>query len=154
MGSSRKNYGSTAVTAVLYMAVGVLFFIFRSGMLNVPMTVAGVAFIVAGIVSLVNKALISGVFYMIIGALVLLCGWLFVEVVLLVFGVLLFARGLLDLVASFKVNSAFALIASALTIVAGVMLVVSKWAMLDWIFVVLGVLFFADGVMALFGKKR
>ena len=42
---------------------------------------------------------------------------------------------------------------AVLTLAVGVMLIVSKWALIDWFFIVMGVIFIVDGVLGLFGKK-
>ena len=86
-------------------------------MLDVLMTIIGVVFIAAGVVTVLNKMLFQGIVYILIGVVILLGGWLFVEIVLLVFGVLLIARGVLDFAAAFKINSPLTLITSVLTIV-------------------------------------
>ncbi|MBQ8381710.1 MAG: DUF308 domain-containing protein [Clostridia bacterium] len=43
---------------------------------------------------------------------------------------------------------------AALTVVVGVMLVVSKWAMLNWVFIVIGVLLIVDGAMEILGLAK
>ena len=82
-----KFSNNSLLNALLYIAVGILFCVFRSSMLNILMTVVGVLFIVYGIVSIVNKDTVTGVVSIAIGAIIILGGWLFVEIILIIFGI-------------------------------------------------------------------
>lgn len=150
-----KKFNSNLTSALMYIILGVLFCVFRAGVLDWLMTIAGVLFIVFGILDLVKGATTSGIINLAIGAVILLGGWFFLEVVLIVFGILLAVKGAIALINSLKAlnKSIFDIVFSALTVAVGIMLIVSKWALMDWFFVVMGVLFIVDGVLELLGKK-
>ena len=152
---AKKKSNSNITSALIYIILGALFCIFKTGVLNWLMTIAGALFIVFGVLDLVKGATASGIINIAIGAVILLGGWFFLEVVLLVFGILLTVKGAIALTNALKAlnKSFFDILFPALTIVVGVMLIVSKWALMDWFFIVMGIMFVIDGVLALLGKK-
>ena len=96
------NLDKRLVTAVLYVVTGLLFIIFRSGVLNWVMTAIGILFIVQAVFSAVAKNWTSAAIYGVIGLVVILGGWLFLSVVLIVFGVLLVISGVTAFIPEFK----------------------------------------------------
>ena len=150
-----KKFNTNLTSAIMYIVLGALFCIFRAGVLDWLMTIAGVLFIVFGIIDLVKGGTTSGIINIAIGAVILIGGWFFIEVVLIVFGILLAIKGTIALINALKAlnKSVFDIIFSALTLAVGIMLIVSKWALIDWFFVIMGVLFIIDGVLELLGKK-
>lgn len=152
---AKKKINPNLTSALIYIILGVLFCIFKAGVLDWLMTIAGALFIVFGVLDLVRFATTSGIINIAIGAVILLGGWFFLEVVLLVFGILLTVKGAIALANALKAlnKSAFDILFPALTIVVGIMLIASKWALMDWFFIIMGVMFVIDGVLALLGKK-
>ena len=140
--------------AALYILIGVLFIVFKSGMLNWLMTIAGIVFIALGIYDIIKKNMTNGIIEAVIGVVIILGGWLFVEVVLIIFGALLCGKGVSDLIAAFQGSrNVMNIIVAILTLVVGILLIVSKWVMLDWFFIVLGVVFIVEGGLQLLGNK-
>jgi uncharacterized membrane protein HdeD (DUF308 family) len=139
----------------MYIILGVLFCVFKAGVLDWLMTIAGILFIVFGVLDVIKGATTSGIINIAIGVVILVGGWFFLEVVLLVFGILLAVKGTIALVNSLKAlnKRIFDVIFAALTIAVGIMLIVSKWALMDWFFIIMGVMFIIDGVLGLLGKK-
>ena len=146
-----KKVNSSLLTALMYIVVGLLFCIFRASVLNWLLTIVGVLFIVLGVLDALNKNWVPAA----IGAIIILGGWLFVEIVLIVFGVLIALKGVTSLMDALKPRkkSIADIVFAGLTIFVGVMLVVSKWLMLDWFFIVLGIVFIVDGILELCGKQ-
>ena len=70
-------------------------------------------------------------------------------------GVLLAVKGVLALLGALgaKKKNLFSILFALLTVVVGVMLIVSKWAMMDTLFLVIGVLLIVDGAMSLIGAR-
>ena len=153
--AKKKKLNSNLTSALMYIILGVLFCVFKATVIDWLMTIAGVLFIVFGVIDLTKNSTASGVINVAIGIVILLGGWFFLEVVLLVFGILLAVKGTIALINSLKAlnKSFFDILFSALTVVVGFMLIASKWAVVDWFFLVMGVMFIIDGVLALFGKK-
>ncbi len=150
-----KKVNSSLLTALMYIVVGLLFCIFRASVLNWLLTIVGVLFIVLGVLDALNKNWVPAAVDVAIGAIIILGGWLFVEIVLIVFGVLIALKGVTSLMDALKPRkkSIADIVFAGLTIFVGVMLVVSKWLMLDWFFIVLGIVFIVDGILELCGKQ-
>ena len=147
--------GSVIVTAIAYIAVGVCFCIFKAGILSWLMTVVGLLFIIQGVIKLTNKPQnqTEGIVSVVIGAVVLLGGWLFVKLAMLSCGVILVIWSVMGLTRQNGSQKNTAVLYNILTLIAGVCLVISPWAMLDWLFVVTGVLFILKGAFAFMNEK-
>ena len=154
MANSSKKVSNGVVYALLYIVLGVLFIVFKSGMLNWLMTIAGIVFIALGIFDIIKKRLTQGIIETVIGVVIIVGGWLFVEIVLLVFGALLIVKGVTDLIKACQSKSKdfSKILCAVITAIVGILLVVAKWCTLDWFFIVLGAVFIIDGLFALFNK--
>lgn len=143
------------ISALVYIVLGAVLCIFRTQALDWAMTVAGVIAIVIGVLAILKGDLIYGILTTAIGALIILGGWLFVEVILLILGIILCVKGVFELLAClrFPKISLIAILSAVLTIVCGVLLIVSKWKMVDSFLIVIGVIFIIDGIFMFFGKK-
>lgn len=152
---AKRKISDATVYAILYILLGVLFVVFKSSMLNWLLTIAGIALIALGVFDIVRKNLYTGIIEAIVGIVLIVGGWVFVEIVLIVLGAALIVKGAVALVGLIQVHSknAMAIISQILTIVVGVLLIVSKWVMLDWFFIVLGVICIVDGFFALIQKN-
>ena len=71
----------------------------------------------------------------------------------IVFGVLIAVKGVIALLDAVKAKNVANILVAVVTVAVGVMLIISKWVMLDWFFIALGVIFIINGALALFGKK-
>lgn len=140
------------VTCALYAVIGLLLIILKAGSLNILMTIIGALLIVYGIFEILKKNLIQGVVMAVIGAVVIICGWTIAEIVLLIFGILLAVYGVLGIVKNIKAGFP-ALLSPIVTVVIGVLLIVAKWALMDVMCIIAGVIFLINAVLALFGKK-
>lgn len=147
--------GSVIVTAIAYIAVGVCFCIFKAGILSWLMTVLGLLFIVQGIVRLKGNSQnqTEGIVSVVIGAVVLLGGWLFVKLAMLIFGVVIVIWSVMELTQQNGSQKNAAVLYNVLTLIAGVCLVISPWAMLDWLFILTGVLFILKGAFAFMNER-
>ncbi|MBE5737640.1 MAG: hypothetical protein E7348_04485 [Clostridiales bacterium] len=150
-----KAKNNKMIQAIAYLVIGILFCVFQSGMLGWLMTAVGVLLVVMGVSDALSKDYVSAIIKIAVGIVIALGGWLFVEIVLLVLGIVVIINGAKQLLAALKSNKKDIkeLVISIVTIVFGVMLVVSKWAMMDWLFIIIGVLIALEGVLMLLGKK-
>lgn len=142
------------IDAIAYILIGILFCVLKSSVINWLLTIVGVVFIALGIYDIIKNRTNSGVITLVIGLVIILGGWIFVEVVLIIFGILLFIKGVFELASaiSIKVNI-MEIIYASVTALIGVMLIISKWALLDWFFIVLGIIFIIDGILVFFRKE-
>lgn len=143
----------TLIASALYILVGVLFCLLRSSMLEIMMTVVGVLFIMYGVFRALEKDWIPCVIAVAAGVAIIVCGWTVAEIVLLILGIVLIVKGLLDLYnAANRHSGLYAVLGAVLTVLVGILLIVSKFAVIDWLFIVMGVILIIDGVLFLFGK--
>lgn len=145
----------TFLTSLVYIVVGLLLAIFRGDVISWMMTAAGVLLIVFGVIGIVKGNTVYGVIGLVVGILIIVCGWAIVDIAITVLGVLVAVKGFVDLVEALRVkkHNTLPIIYAVLTIVAGILLAVSKWLLLDWFFIIVGVLLVVDGVFGLLGKK-
>ncbi len=151
--TNKTNKSSNALlTAALYILVGVLFCILKGTVLSWLFTVVGVLFLVQGVLSILAKDNIAGAISLVIGLVLLIGGWTIVEIILIVFGILMLVKGGTGLLTLLNGKpSAMQLITMAGTILIGILLIVSRWVIFDWFFIIMGVFFIVDGVVALLG---
>lgn len=151
--ANSKKLDSNILNAILYIAVGILFCIFRSGLLGWLMTIVGIIFVINGVIRFINSDMVAGIVSAVIGVVVILGGWLFVDIVLLVFGILVIIKGVTDLIDAVKSKVTANIITACVTLAVGILLIISKWALMDLLFIILGVIFIANGVLSLLGKE-
>jgi len=141
------------ITCAVYAIIGLLLVILQGGSLGILMTVIGVLLIALGLIDIVKeKDLTKGLIEAVIGVAIIVCGWLIADIVLLVFGFLLIVKGAIDLFNNFKKGWS-AMLSPIVTIVIGILLVIAKWALMDVLCIIAGVIFLINAVLALFGKK-
>ncbi len=148
-----RNILLAVLTAVAYIVIGILFIINKKTALDYIIWIAGIVFIVQGILDLIfGHNTVGGVFEIAIGAIILIIGAANISTVaLIIFGVLIAANGVLSLIQGPKLI--FPMIMSILTIVVGVLLVIGTWAS-DWLFIIIGISLIIDGVLVLLGKQN
>lgn len=141
------------LTAVLYVVVGVLCCVFRADMLKIMFAIIGALFIIKGVLSLLEKDWVNASINIVIGILVIVFAFTdLIDIILIVFGVLIMLSGIQQLVPALKQKDIMPIVAAAVTITVGILLIVSNWVLVDWIFIVIGVIFIVDGILKLLGK--
>ena len=151
-----KKKNSNLTSALLYIAIGVLLFLFPGDALKWAMTVGGAFFVICGIADLLRKYTRSGVINLVIGLVILLGGWLFLDIVLLVLGILIAIKGLFALIDALRGKKSFlGAIFAIISIAVGVILVFGNTAQtLATILKIAGALLAVDGVLGLFTGRK
>ena len=144
---------NSKLTAILYILIGALLCVFRAGLLGWAMTAIGIVLIVSAVLSFISLNVVGGVISTVLAVLVILGGWLFIDILLLIVGILMIVNGVRELLAIKGSKDVLTYVRAALPLVFGLLLVFSKWAMMDWMFLIIGVLIIVDGVLMLLGKK-
>ena len=146
---AKKNNTSNLISAILYILVGVLLIVFKSATLGWAMTIAGVIFIISGVIDLIKKNWMGGAVSLIIGIAILVLGWLATAIVLLVLGLLIAVKGLVALIEEFRKKklSVFGILFAILTIIVGLMLAFGNG--LDILILLCGIFLIVDGVLGL-----
>ncbi|MBQ3489399.1 MAG: DUF308 domain-containing protein [Clostridia bacterium] len=147
-----KKSNSELVSSLLYILIGAVLVIFRSQTLGWAMTIAGVLFIVFGILDLIRTNLAGGAFSLIIGIAILVLGWAATQIVLLVLGILIAIKGVIALVNALQARKKKLLniIFPIVSIVIGLMLAFGNG--LDIMIMIAGILLTVDGIFGLFAS--
>ena len=147
-----KKTNSELFSSLLYIIIGVLLVIFRSQTLGWAMTVAGIVFVISGILDLVKKNWAGGAVSLIIGITILVLGS--TKIVLLVLGILIAIKGIVALidVLNKKNKNVLEIIYPILSIVVGLMLAFGN--ALDIMIIIVGVLLIVDGAIGLIGSVK
>ena len=149
-----KKSNSELFSSILYIIIGILLVIFRSETLNWAMTIAGIVFLISGILDLVKKNWAGGAVSLIIGLAILILGWAATQIVLLVLGILIAVKGIVALINVLKkgAGNALEVIYPILSVVVGLMLAFGNG--LDVMIIIVGVLLAVDGVIGLVGSMK
>ena len=149
-----KKTNSELFSSLLYIIIGVLLVIFRSQTLGWAMTIAGIVFVISGILDLVKKNWAGGAVSLIIGIAILVLGWVAAQIVLLVLGILIAIKGIVALidVLNKKSKNLLEIIYPILSIVVGLMLAFGN--ALDIMIIIVGVLLIVDGAIGLIGSVK
>ena len=138
---------SNLIAAILYIVIGILFVAFRAATLNWLMTIVGILFIVYGVLFLIGGFYVEGVIGLIIGILLIIGGWAFVDIILLIFGILAVIYGIYGLVMAINRGDVLGIISNGVMLVVGILLIIARWQLVDWLFIVIGIIFIIDGVL-------
>ncbi len=141
------------LNCIVYAVIGILLIVLKAGSLGILMTAVGVLLIVLGLLDIINeKDLTKGIIEIVLGAGIIVCGWLIADIVLLLLGIVLIIKGVMELFKNFK-KGLVANLSSIVLLVIGILLVVAKWALMDVMCIIAGVIFLANAVLTLLGKK-
>ena len=146
-----KKQNNELFSALLYVVLGVLLIIFRAQALGWAMTVAGIVFVIAGVLELVKQNWTSGAVSLAIGIAIIVLGWLAAAIVLLVLGILIAVKGAVSLINILKKSkkNVMEIVFAVLTIILGLALAFGNG--LEIILIVVGVLLAVDGVLGVIG---
>ena len=149
-----KKTNSELFSSVLYIIIGLLLVIFLSQTLGWAMTIAGIIFVISGILDLVKKNWTGGAVSLIIGLVILILGWTAAQIVLLVLGILIAIKGVVALIDALKKSdkNVLGILYPVLSIVVGLMLAFGN--ALDIMIVIVGVLLIIDGIIGLIGSLK
>lgn len=141
------------LNCIMYAVIGILLIVLKAGSLGILMTAVGALLIIMGLIDIFNqKDLTKGIIELALGAGIIICGWLVADIVLLVLGIVLIVKGAMELFKNFK-KGFVANLSSIVLVVIGVLLVIAKWALMDVMCIVAGVVFLINAVLILLGKK-
>ena len=146
------------ISAVLMMVLGIMFIILKDKFIGLLMTVLGISLIVLGVVDIVEKCIPPAVVKIVSGVLVIICGWVVVEAVLyilagvlLVFGIWLLYYKIKNRIRGENFWRAVLEYATpAICIAIGILLLFHRGAVVNFIFIISGILTFIEGGLMLF----
>ena len=149
-----KKSNSELFSSLLYIIIGVLLVIFRSQTLGWAMTIAGIFFVISGILDMFKRNFLGGAISLIIGIAILILGWAAAQIVLLVLGIMIAVKGVVALIDALRQSkkSLLGILFAVLSIVVGLMLAFGN--ALEIIIIIVGVLLIVDGVIGLLGSLK
>lgn len=153
-----NNRSNELLTAIALIVIGLLFIIYKGGIISIAMSLIGITLIVLGIIDIVKKRTVSGVVKLVFAALVMLAGWLFITLALYILGAFLLVAGVTQLVALSKTKikkltlSVIMHIAQPIIyILIAICLFFNQGGAISWVFTVSGIFLIIDGIAGLIG---
>ncbi len=146
------------ISAVVLMALGILFIVLQDEFVGILMTVAGVSLLVLGIVDIFGGNLPQAIVKMVAGLLVVIAGWTVVEAVLYILAGILLVCGTLWLYSKIKNRDCCDMVwqtvldyaAPSVCILLGFLFLFHHTMALSFVLVTGGILIILEGGMVLF----
>lgn len=158
MKSERNN---KLIAALVSIALGIMFCIFKGGVISIALTIVGIVAIIMAIIDFTNKQTTTGIIKAVAGVCVIVFGWMFVDLALYIIAALMIIQGLLQIVSAVKDRGAngsaqkvISVIKPLASLVAGICLLFNKNGTVNWIFVLSGILLIVDGILSLTDCKK
>ena len=158
MKKRKNNKSNDLLTAAALILIGLLFIIYKGGIISLAMSLIGITLIVLGIIDIIKNRVVSGVIKLVFAALVMLAGWLFITLALYVLGAFLLVAGVTQLVALSKVKVKKITLPVAMRyaqpiiyILIAICLFFNQGGAISWVFTVSGIFLIIDGIAALIG---
>ena len=145
------------LSAVLTIALGILFIILKSDVVSIAMTLLGVALIISGVIDLLHKLIAPGIVKAVIGVAVIVFGWTLMSIAIYIMAALILAFGVVQLVQAIKekqnntMKKLLSFIEPALMVIVACCLLFNQGGTIAWVFIVAGVVLIIEGVIALIG---
>lgn len=150
------------IFAVIYIAIGALFIYFKTDAINWLIRAIGGAFILLGIVEIIQKNLPQGISSTVIGVILVIAAFfkLIIPFAMIALGAVMAIKSVMDLIPAIKSKKAVPMVTSGVTLLIGALLVLAGlgqggWALkflydaLNVIFVIIGVIFVVNGILKL-----
>lgn len=137
------------ITALLTVALGVLFIVMKADVISVAMTVLGAALLVLAVIDLINKQIPPAIVKAVLGVVVLVFGWAFVSVALYVLAAVLLMYGLLYVYELMKAKTKkfLSFVGPVVMIVAALCLFFAQGDILNTMFIISGVFLIVEGAL-------
>ena len=156
--AKRKNNSNEFLTAAALIIIGLMFLIFKGGVISIVMSLIGATLIVLGILDVIKKRVTSGVIKLVFAALVMLAGWLFITLALYVLGAFLLIAGVTQLASASKIKFKKLTLGVTLRfaqpviyILVAICLFFNQGGAIDWVFTVSGIFLLIDGAIGIIG---
>lgn len=154
----KENYVNGLVSVVL----GLLLFILKGEVISLVLTVIGVLMLVSAFFDWRNKQTNSAIVKLVIGVCVLAFGWMFVNLALYIVAAVIVIAGLKKIVVIKDVSPVnltlqekiFLYAKPVLTVFAGVILFFNQGGVINWVFIVVGILLIVEGLLEVFDRKK
>ena len=98
----KKQQSNDLVMSIIMIALGVLFIVFKAGVISIAMTIFGVALLVVAVLDLLNKNWTPCVVKAVLGIAVILFGWVLIDIARIVLAIVLLVYGVLQVIEACK----------------------------------------------------
>ena len=146
------RYSSNIFIGMAYMFFGALCLLLRSDVIFIAAVCLGVVLCVIGITELLQGNLYFGIVGLAIGTVVLILGQFMIWIMLYIIAIAIIAFGIYKLNLYFRTSAET--IRAILLIVCGVLIFLNLKATVTAIFVIIGILLIAAGIMAIIDDGR
>ena len=143
-----KQVANALVVALVYVVIGILFCVFKREIANWIVYAVGILLIVQGVLDMVSRRLVQGILEAVVGILCIVFARDIVEIAMIVFGVILLLWAVLRLFDNSR-KTALTLLYIVFAAVIGVLMIISHFRVLDWFFILIGVLLIVEGILCL-----
>lgn len=149
---------SQFLSAVMTLALGILFLVLKTEVIGIAITVLGVALLITALLDLIKLSIITGIIKALLGVAVLVIGWLLIDIAILILGIVLLVYGVVNFFkAVFGKNKGklwrkiISIIEPILCVIGAIFLITSGGSAIEWAVIVAGVILVIDGILALVG---
>lgn len=158
-----KLSGNSLLEGAVMILLGVLFLVVPAAtIVQITMTVFGVALLVLGVLDLVDRQTLPGIIKLVFGVVVIVFGWALVEFALIVLAAVILIWGIYELYAKLRIhlkgsntlNTILLYISPILDILLGLLLLFCRGEAMKVISIVVGILLIVDGVMLIWNATK
>ncbi len=143
-----KRVANALIYALIYILLGILFCIFRGRVAVWCVYGIGALLIVQGVLDMVNRRLVQGILEAVIGVLAIVFAAAITKYAIIVLGVILLVWAVLRLFDNSR-KTGLTLLYIVGAAVIGVLMIINAFAVLDWFFLVIGILLIVEGILCL-----
>ena len=150
---------SQFISAIMTLALGILFLVLKTDIIGIAITILGVALLLTALLDLIKLSIFTGIVKALLGVAVLVIGWLLLDIAILILGIVLLVYGITNLfkgifgrkkgVKTWKII--IGIIEPIVCVAGAVFLITSGGKAIEWTVLVAGVILVIDGLLALVG---
>lgn len=148
-------------TSIILVIIGVLCIIFKQELVKYLISGMGILIIVSGVIDISKNKTTNGIIEILIGILMIAFSWLILEVCLLLIGISLLAYAIRKLSFAIKltehVDSTYKKVQLVafplLTVILGILLIISRWAFVNTLFIIIGIILILNGLSIAINKE-
>ena len=150
------------ISALISIILGLMLIVMKGEIISITLTILGIVGIIMAIIDFVHSLTMTGIIKAVVGACVLVFGWMFVNLSLYILAAVIIIMGLMQIVSIHRIGQVFlttgekmlAYIRPVLTVIAGAILFFNQGGVINWVFVLTGILLLVEGVLNLVDATR
>jgi len=143
---------------LLAMGVGLLLCLLKGEVISIVLSIIGILVLVSAFFDWKNQRTNTGIVKLVVGICILLFGWLFVNLALFLLAAVIIIIGLKKIMqvkeqSPVNLSTQDKVVVYAkpvLTVLAGAILLLNQGGVIDWIFMVVGILLIIEGALEFF----